>query len=210
MRPIKQDTISITLSMLALLISVYFSTFELGLLNIFPAFLLVAGISFQAFVNKKIEYDGAGVASNGKDMLMWILVAVAGIGLASFMSGLGGLLIPQTIVSLSVLDRAIFGVLMAVSEEQFFRGFLTAFFWTRLKSVAFAVLSSTAIFTVYHLAVYNSDPSALIYVFVAGAVLSLTAIKSGKITVPIVGHIINNLISVGAVGFITGGMIIGF
>lgn len=177
--------------------SLYLYTFDLGLLNMFPALLLVMGITMNIYVNKSISYDEIISGGSFRDILIYSVLAIAGLGVASVAAGLGStLFIPGSITQLSIADQAVFGIMIAIAEEQFFRGFLTSFFYSRFNSMVLGVVVSAAVFMVYHLAVYGTTPANLIYVFVAGAFLSYTAIASRRITVPIIGHVINNILAV--------------
>jgi membrane protease YdiL (CAAX protease family) len=194
---IQQDSISIMLTAVALLASVYLSTFDLGILNVFPGFLLVAGIVMNMFVNKSISYDEGQSSGGTKNLLIYSAVAVAGLGMAALAAGFTSTyFLPQSITQLSMQDQVVFGVMMAISEEQFFRGFLTQFFYSRFNSMFIGVIASAACFMAYHLAVYGDVTANLVYVFVAGAFLSYTAIASKRISVPMIGHVINNIMSV--------------
>jgi membrane protease YdiL (CAAX protease family) len=194
---IQQDSISIMFTVCALLASVYLYTFDLGLLNIFPALLLVMGITMNIYVNRSISYGEALEGGSFRNILIYSVLAVAGLGVASVAAGLSAtFFIPGSITQLSITDQVVFGIMIAIAEEQFFRGFLTSFFYSRFNSTALGVVASAAVFCVYHLAVYGDASANLVYVFVAGAFLSYCAIASKRITVPIIGHVLNNILAV--------------
>jgi membrane protease YdiL (CAAX protease family) len=97
-------------------------------------------------------------------------------------------------MELTGMDAALYAVLMAIAEENFFRGAITNFLLT-ITSPAFAILGSAMIFTAYHIAVYRTSLEAFIYVFVGGAVLAWVAQRTGRLSPAICAHIINNLLA---------------
>jgi membrane protease YdiL (CAAX protease family) len=93
-------------------------------------------------------------------------------------------------VELSLTQSTLYSVLIAIAEEQFFRGFLANYL--AKQSMLLGIFGSAAIFTVFHLAVYGADISTMFYVMSAGLLLAYVGIRSGRLSVPMVVHIINN------------------
>ena len=187
-KTIRQDAISIGLTALAVTISVYLATYDLGVLAIFPAFLAVTGLIMQTFVGKAIGYERTTSLVN---IALYTAVSVAALAIASMYSTnnpFGGF--TGSISQLSTIDKKLFGVLMAVAEEQFFRGFITSYFTSKVGFMG--VIMSAGVFGVFHLAVYGTAASALTYVFLAGVVLSFVAYKTGMISPVMIAHVMNN------------------
>jgi len=186
----RQDTISVASTAAAVMISVYVATFDLGLVTLMPAILLLSGVALQHLAIGRREPADEILTERGLNTVMYAALAVAGISLG----GLLGSKLPLA-TGLSAFDAAMFGVLMAVAEEQFFRGFITQ--WLVAQTTpAMGVLSGAAVFAVYHLAVYGTEPGSLVYVLIAGAILGWVCLQTGRLSPAILAHCINNLISV--------------
>jgi membrane protease YdiL (CAAX protease family) len=97
-------------------------------------------------------------------------------------------------MELTGVDAMLYAVLIAVAEEQFFRGAILNFLLTLTNSTV-AIFSSAAIFMVYHFAVYGTSTSNLVYVLVGGLALAWAAYRSGRLSPSILAHVINNVLS---------------
>jgi len=103
-------------------------------------------------------------------------------------------------------DSLLYSALMAVSEEMFFRGFITDFLLTasavtsiKILKIGYpynALILSATIFMGYHFARYGTQFDALIYVFAGGFILSWVAFKSKRLGPSMLAHSITNIISV--------------
>lgn len=182
---------SITFTLVAVLISIYLSTFDLGVMVIFPAVLAISGLVLQLYTQRRFTYDEEITAPERRQMILYAVVGLATLGVVGWFSTQA---FPQSIVTLSVIDRKLFGVQMAVAEEQFFRGFLTSFFMQRW-GMGIGVLLSGVVFGAYHLAVYGLASPGFVYATLAGMVLSYVAIKTQRVSVPMCAHILNNLVA---------------
>jgi hypothetical protein len=161
----------------------------MGLLSIFPAFLAITGLVMAMFVGKSIGYERTTSLAN---IALYTAVSVAALSIASMYSTSNPFgFAAGAVTQLSAIDRKLFGVLMAVAEEQFFRGFLTSFFVSKTNGMIGCVMSA-GVFGIFHLAVYGTAFSALTYVFLAGLVLSFVAQKTGMLSPVMVAHVINN------------------
>lgn len=98
---------------------------------------------------------------------------------------------------LSVVNAELFGVLMAVAEEFFFRGFLLFWLLKVTRSAAFSTIGSAAIFAVYHFAVYGASATDIFIVFGAGILLAFIALKTNSILPDTIAHIAINLLAFG-------------
>jgi len=186
---IKYDSISKMLTVVAVLISLYLSTFEQGItIILYPVILLLSGVVLQRFMLRELsEVDSIFKEETSKQLIYYTAIAIAGIAL----TGIAVKYVPSQIVGMNIV---LFGVLMAVAEEVFFRGFLTNFFITRFTP-AIGILASAGIFAVYHFARYGTQISSLIYVLAGGTILGYVAYKSGRLSPVIIAHIINNLLA---------------
>lgn len=191
---IKGDSISFGLWLLALMIIIYLSTF-IGFTDmlLIPFALLIGGMITQLWVNRRVpEQDPSLSADDLKSILFYVLIALAGIGLGSFL--IPGLFTPAMPVELAIYDQYLYGSLYAISEERFFRGGVTSFLdWKFGRYPIVVYFGSAIIFWVYHFAVYGSNIDKLMYVLIAGVMLSYVTLKSKRITPSSLAHIINNL-----------------
>ena len=124
-------------------------------------------------------------------LLALVVFVIAGVGVSA---------LPQSLTvlkNLSTTDQGVFGALMAISEEFFFRGFVTGWLYQR-QGYIFSIFGSSAVFTAYHLLVYGVSAN-LIYVFVAGVVLAYVFLKTGSLVPDTLAHIINNLVATGVI-----------
>ena len=95
----------------------------------------------------------------------------------------------------------LFVLLIAVSEEQFFRGFIVNFLG-KLGSFG-ASLISAVLFAGYHLAAYGGQIFPTVFIVGgAGFVLAQVDIRTGSITPSLLGHVVNNAFSSGLLGLL--------
>jgi membrane protease YdiL (CAAX protease family) len=191
---IKADYLSKMLTIVAVMLLLYLTTFDLGVILIFPVVLLTAGILLQ-FYNfgkpSEVPMQQTFAEGNMKSFSYYILLGAAMLFVVGLVTPAIDKLPFLANVSLTIEQAVMYSVLIAIAEEQFFRGFLTNFL--SKYSMLFGIFGSAAIFAVFHLAVYGSSVSALFYVLSAGLLLAWLGIRSGKLSVTMVVHIINNL-----------------
>ena len=186
---IRHDKISKMLIVLAMMLIVYLSTFENSNVVLFPGLLLTFGLVMEWFMEKKREdiSDQTMTTAAWKEIGVYTLLSLFGI----FLVGYGTSKLPFAIfVGFSALA---YGALMAIAEEQFFRGFITELCLSRIERPILALLLSAFTFTIYHIARYGTDPDAMIYVFAGGLILSWSAYKSRRLGPGMLAHIVNNL-----------------
>ncbi len=189
---IRADNVTYAYTVIGVLIAVYLSTFELGLLILFPVILLTTGIALQVYLMRKVKADEHIDATEGSQIIFYTIIALAVISVTSFFASA----IPRSVqgMSLTGSDQVMFMVLMAIAEEQFFRGAITQFFLS-MTAPMLAIIGSAAIFAVYHLAVYGTDVSVLLYVFVAGTVLAWISYRTRRLSPATTAHVINNILA---------------
>lgn len=190
---IKLDAVSVALTVSALLCSVYLSLWAAERdIVLFPAILLVSGLFLVIVSGRRIEHDVDISQPEAKEMFIYTCAAMAGILLSAFA---GAIAVPASrAMALTKIDQVVFAVLLAVAEEMFFRGGVLSFLNAYLRSDVLSTLANAAIFTVYHLAVYQA-PSALIFVFGSGLVLAYVTLRSGRLTPAMLAHVLNNLVA---------------
>jgi len=189
----KKDTVSMALVASTVLISSYLYV-DVGDAIFFPMFLPIAGIALRHYlVGIQESVDDDYISPQGANSAILVVLGVLAIGIG----GLLGKNLLSTIEGLSVVGASLYVTLIAIGEEQFFRGFVYEWFRKLVKLPTFAMLGSALIFMVYHSWIYGGDPSTMGYVFAAGVVLAYVCQITNRLWPSCFIHIIVNLISVG-------------
>lgn len=193
---IRQDNLSKMLIVITMMCSVYLATFETTTLVLFPGFLLCFGLVMEIWLERQSKSEVADIPlteeNHLKKILGWTILALMGAFLIGFAIDYKS----NFFVVLSVVSAITYSVLMAVAEEQFFRGFITDFVASRFDNEILVWICSAAIFTIYHIARYGGSPDAMTYVFSGGFIFSFVATKSRLISPCMLAHVINNVIAV--------------
>jgi membrane protease YdiL (CAAX protease family) len=197
---IKPDVLSNSMSILAVLIAVYLSTFNLGLQILFPAILLVSGLAMQIYLLRGFKPAEPDEPIPYTRVLTGTLIAFLGFALTGLAvaatTSLRGNLFVITPMQLTGYNAMLHAILMAVAEEQFFRGAVSNYFYLLSKNTLIASLASAGIFAVYHLAVYGLAFDALTYVFIGGFLLAYVGFYVGRLSAPMLAHVLNNVMAV--------------
>jgi membrane protease YdiL (CAAX protease family) len=94
------------------------------------------------------------------------------------------------------ISQTLFQMLMGVSEEAVFRGFICTAFTKMSHSSLVGVVVSSLFGTAYHAAVYGSINMNMLIVFGSFCVLGMTYVLSGyRLSVPMTAHVLVNYIS---------------
>ena len=187
-----QDRISLTTTVLAAVIFLYSATFpgSLAIKALFAAVLLFAGFILHITVLGGLRRDEFIDQREGKQILMGFIASF--IVIVFFNSVFNQCYTGQT----TSFEIRMLAILLAVSEEQFFRGFITPYLAQKMGVWLGSVMSGF-VFTIYHFAVYGSNIDALSVVFLAGTCLSLVVLWSRRVSPAILAHIVNNLLAAG-------------
>ena len=180
-----------------MLICVYMATYETTTIILFPVILLVTGVAMELLLEARKHptetSDKPIGASDLKGMFGYGAVAFV----AMFATGAAiNFIEPASVMQITGYDALLYTVLIAIAEEQFFRGFITDYLLATVSQPYLALGGAAAIFGVFHLAVYHTSVNSLLYVFVGGFILSWVAYKSRRLSPGIVAHVINNIWSV--------------
>jgi len=179
--------------------------FVLGMFDImiYPMLLLLGCTVFRVFLNKPVTQDEYIDEPERKSIIINYLIALSGIFIGTYM--IRDLykhptnpipLIGTPFPELAILDMMMFTGLMAICEEQFFRGEIFEWLTNRLPAPGLAIISSSAFFTAYHFQIYGSSVDSLLYVFVGGVVLAWAVYRSRRLCCASLAHLTNNLFSV--------------
>jgi membrane protease YdiL (CAAX protease family) len=132
-----------------------------------------------------------------KNVLIYTIIALASLVVISSITP-NFLRIDR--LELTGVDAILFGIMMAIGEERVFRGGLFDRFYYSTKSLILTGLLTSAIFTIYHLAVYQNDLAAMIYVFSAGLLLAYINIIAGVSSPSLIAHIGANILAYSPLG----------
>jgi membrane protease YdiL (CAAX protease family) len=187
--PIRNDGFTVALTVAGALSSLYVMTWELNFKTLMPFLLCVGGIALSRYTVGNTTIPSG--QTNFKRVTFYFLVAVTGLAVSNYLAN--NALTPR-LSSFDSLQNMIYGFTVGVGEEQFFRGFLTNYLIWRTENAPLAILGSGAGFTVFHFAVYGGEYNVLLYVMLAGMVLSAIAVKCGVLTPVMIAHITNNVV----------------
>jgi membrane protease YdiL (CAAX protease family) len=187
------DALSMAFFTIALLAGM-FLYIDAGFIDaLFAIILLISGAAGLQLAGqiKKVSYIDT---RNDMQSMYYALIAVGAFLAISLGTNLAFLSL--TIVKgLSVINSEEFGILMAVAEEFFFRGFLLFWLFRVTRSASAAVMGSAAVFAVYHFAVYGQSAPDLIIVFAAGLLLAFIALRTRSVLPDIMAHVAINLLA---------------
>jgi membrane protease YdiL (CAAX protease family) len=186
---VNHDYISLTLIAIAVTVFLYSAvwTSEMSFKSLLAAVMLIAGFAFS------FGFRYATVSRVPGKLWLWSLMAFGFIIIANFVVKIFPVQATTTATA-GPVSWSLFGMLVAVGEEQWFRGFLTPFICNLLGSIWGIVLSGL-VFGIYHFAVYGTDMTALVVVTMTGMALSYVAIQTKSVTPGMAAHVLNNFIA---------------
>ena len=160
--------------------------------------MMLFGFVMNLTIVGRVPKEEGGISeSSGKGILLYSAMATAAIAAGNFVvPAFFPSILLESYSKLAVLDAQMFGVLIAVSEEQFFRGFLTPYLANRF-GLTFGAVTSGLMFGAYHFAVYRNSIEALAIVSLAGIILGYIALKTRRLSPCLLAHALVNFISVG-------------
>lgn len=189
---IQQDSLSHVLVVTAIIITIFLSTFETTTIVLFPAVLLMAGLIMEFYLERHREYtDHIFEPLTMRKIGYYTVLALFGI----FITGYAVKYV-ELPMQLTGYDALMYSILIAVAEEQFFRGFITDWLLSRIANPMVALFTSALVFMTYHFARYGTATDALIYVFAGGFILSYVAYRSKRLSPTMLAHILNNVVAV--------------
>jgi membrane protease YdiL (CAAX protease family) len=200
---VRHDSVSKAFTLLALMIVIYIATWEEGYTVLFPAVILLAGFGMSYYLGARIEHDpdlelGEAGQIGYYSVLALCVMAIAGMVYSR-------LFLPELPPGAMAIDTVMFVTLIAVAEENLFRGAILPFLGTQIPRLP-AILAAAMIFAIYHFSVYRAAPDALLYVFTAGIVLCWITARSQRLSPAILAHVTNNVVAVGLLVMKHGGI----
>jgi membrane protease YdiL (CAAX protease family) len=192
-RRVVVDPLAMLWIVLALLIFLWTSTFvdtspALAVKSLIGFSLLIAGL-FMSGSTVGIQTDPA------IDRGEWeSFTSLVGLSLLAVMI-LNAVTLKFLGLEVTHIPRSLFAVLIGVSEEALFRGFILTWILAMTGSTVAAVLASSLLFTVYHGAVYGLSQAALFIVFGSGVILGVAFALSRRLSVTMTAHGVINLLA---------------
>jgi len=160
-----------TMSILAaLMIFMYATTFQPETVTVLLSAVVLGVMGLVlAFIFTKIAFKGFDF-SRFTEALLWTAFCVALIWIVNRQ-------VPFTL-GVTVLSLKWFAVLMGVMEELFFRIFLCNFIHRLTESSLFAIVISSFMWSLYHIARYGGSAGSYWIVFMAGLGLGFALLAS--------------------------------
>lgn len=190
---ISYDYFSKLISWVGLSIPVFIFLFSnISIIWLFPSFLIVFGLLMEKFLMpKKIKDEGDTIKDSG-NIIFYTVIALATFVFLSLVTPSVAKIMGLEITG---YDSILFGVMMAIGEEMFFR-----LAWANLliqvsHSEIFGALMGAGIFAVYHLAAYGDNPSAMLFVLGAGFTLIYIDLQMHRLSPSMLAHIGNNVLA---------------
>ena len=139
--------------------------------------------------SKDVIEEPYATRRNGKALL----IVIGGVISIGFFGVIGKSL--AIIDGLSVFAATTTVTLVAVGEEQLFRGFIYEWIVERTGTRAIAVVMSAATFMAYHVWRYGTVLGDMFYVFMAGIILGYTCFITKRLWPAMVIHALVNIVS---------------
>lgn len=205
-RAIKNDEIANWVTILGILVPIFIFLFtDNSVIWLFPMFLCIAGLAIQRWLvpRRRKKTDQFEIAQKSdspvlvKNIFLYTLIALASLVVISAVTP-NFLKISR--LELTGVDAILFGIMIAIGEERVFRGGLFDRFYYSTKSFVATGILTAAIFTIYHLAVYQNDMAAMIYVFSAGLLLAYINIIAGVQSPSLIAHVGANILAYSPIG----------
>lgn len=186
-RPFKVGLFGILAIVGAFLIFIWLLTFnDPTLLNdlVTVSFFIIGGMVL-GFLLGGVRFE----ALRTPDFLMTILSTVVNVVMYFYINQLVPMSIP-----FAVVNPQLFGVLVGVAEECFFRVGLCAMIENLTGQGWLAVIGSSAVWSAYHVAKYGGSTGILFMIFLCGCILGATFIWTKSADGSIFGHGLVNYI----------------
>lgn len=202
---IRQDPISKILLAVAAMATIFLATFETTTVVLFPVILLVTGLTMEFLIERKHPEEDDHIDSNERNTIMiYTIVSILAMFTTGFFVNWTFEIPTQSVTFIFAGFNALaYTVLIAIAEEQFFRGFITDGLLTLCQKIRilnlspfFPLMLSAGIFCAYHIARYGTSPDALVYVYIGGFILSFVAYRTRRLSPTMFAHVFNNIASI--------------
>jgi membrane protease YdiL (CAAX protease family) len=171
----------------AVLVFMFAQTFGVELSAFYSAVLfLIVGVVFS-WVTVGVQWSFLDLKHIFTD-LFYVALSVGAVFIVNSQ-------VPFKLQAQNPVGVKMFSVLMGVAEECFFRLWLCNFFYLVSKSMVLSIVVSSGIWTIYHIARYQGQPSAFFVIFGAGCILGFVMLTSRRADAPIFAHGVVNYIA---------------
>lgn len=198
---VRYDPISFSLVVLSVVLLLFIARFglELAILGLIFVAVALSGMVFSiARGYHKIEQRPI----NARVAIFWISLSIGVIFLLNQLTvALQGSILPlvhiplfEPLAAAPLEARRIIVLLAAISEESLFRGFLTPWFAQRLGQPNLAAILAGGVFAIFHLGLFPSS-TIVIVVFGTGTLLSIAALRTGRLSFVMFAHLFNNFLA---------------
>lgn len=151
-------------------------------IDLFVIVLVLSAISSRFFRTLQIGFVG-------RDRMKWLMVGF--MGLTVIMLGFQF----STMMTIYGQEIMLSGMMAAVTEEVFARGFLYPMMMRATKNFFLAAFISSFTWAILHHVAYAGDPMMIAYFIVAGFVLAAVMEKAQSLDVPILIHLLTNVLA---------------
>lgn len=166
--------------------------------SLFGASILIAGIVMMLALGIwKRKQAHAGVVKHSGKTLMWVAICLGAIFILNWST-------TWKTLSTNAIGNVAYSQLMGVSEEIFFRGFLTSWLMALMGPMLGLILGA-ATFGIYHFSRYGSSTPDLLICGGAGILLGYAMMETGDLDSSIIAHALVNFVGLG--GFLLGGIV---
>lgn len=176
------DLISWNLILLAFICFVYVATVQkvVGMETIVPI-LFVLGATTFGLGTHCITNDWHITKRELSDGLLWFIIVFGAI-MTVQIGVVASLSHAPFNVTYDVMALKVYGVLIAIAEEMLFRGVILPWFTNITPlGIYIGIPLSAGSWTIFHFAVYGTNPVALIMVFMVGIVLGAIASMNPRV-----------------------------
>lgn len=202
---IRQDNVSKFLLAVAAMATIFLATFETTTVVLFPVILLVTGLSMEYLLERRKPEEDYEIDDKERTQIsVYTILAILAMFATGFFVDWSFDIPTQSITFVSVGFNAIaYTTLIAIAEEQFFRGFITDGLIMLCRRIPilgstpfFPITFSAAIFCGYHFSRYGTSPDSLVYVYIGGFILSYIAYRTKRLSPTMFAHVFNNIASI--------------
>lgn len=165
--------------------------------SLFGASILIAGLVMMLALGIWKRKQAQPTAKHKGKTLLWVLICLGAVFILNWSTTW------KTLSSNAIGDVA-YSQLMGVSEELFFRGFLTSWLMALMGPMLGLILGATT-FGIYHFSRYGGNTPDLLICGGAGMLLGYAMMETGDLDSSIIAHSLVNFVGLG--GFLLGGLV---
>lgn len=197
--PIRITLITVNAAILSLVLYYYAATYMNDVMresSLFGASILIAGLVMMLALGIWKRKQAQPTVKQSSSKLMWVAICLGAVFILNWSTTW------KTLSSNAIGDVA-YSQLMGVSEEIFFRGFLTSWLMALMGPMLGLLLGATT-FGIFHFSRYGESTPDLLICGGAGLLLGYAMMETGDLDSSITAHALVNFVGLG--GFLLGGI----